>query len=153
MKFSTVFSGLAALVLLSACASVPMQDQAASAKAKTFAAPQDGKAGLYVYRSGSFGGALKKNIWVDGKCLGESAPNVFFYTEVDGNQPHTVATESEFGTNQITLHTLPSKNYFVRQYIKMGAFVGGANVEQVSEETGKATVMGLNMAAPGICSR
>ena len=97
------------------------------------------------------GGALKKDLWVDGHCLGTSAPNVFFYTEVEGGKEHVVTTASEFSTNSLSLHTEAGKHYFVRQYIKMGAFVGGANVKQVSEAEGKAEVMKLNMAASGQC--
>jgi hypothetical protein len=44
------------------------------------------------------------------------------------------------------------KNYFVRQFIKMGMFVGGAGVEQISEEQGKKDVAQLEMAKPGKCS-
>lgn len=151
MKFST-FAAVSVALLLSACVtSVPMGDVNTSMKAKTFAPPAEGKAGLYVYRAGVFGGALKKDIWVDGNCLGTSAPNVFFYTEIDGDKEHTVTTASEFATNSIPLHTESGKLYFVRQYIRMGAFVGGANVQQVSEAEGKAAVMGLNMASSGQC--
>ena len=44
-------------------------------------------------------------------------------------------------------------NYFIRQYIKLGVFVGGANLEVVSEEKGKSEVTRLNMAANGRCGR
>jgi len=37
-------------------------------------------------------------------------------------------------------------NYFVRQYIKMGVFVGGANLELVPEEEGKKGVSECNLA-------
>ena len=45
------------------------------------------------------------------------------------------------------------KHYFVRQYIKMGFFSGGANMKQVSEVEGKAEVMKLNMAAVRKCRK
>ncbi|MDK6725314.1 DUF2846 domain-containing protein [Neisseria mucosa] len=151
MKFSMLVA-VSTVLMLSACVtSVPMGNADVSSKAKIFAPPSEGKAGLYVYRSGILGGALKKDIWVDGNCLGTSAPNVFFYIEVDGGKEHTVTTASEFSTNSVPLHTEAGKHYFVRQYIKMGAFVGGANVKQVSEAEGKAEVMKLNMAATGQC--
>lgn len=44
------------------------------------------------------------------------------------------------------------KNYFIRQFIKIGVFVGGAGVEQVPEEQGKADVSKLEMATLGKCS-
>lgn len=42
-------------------------------KAKTFAAPEEGKSGLFIYRDSFVGKALKKDVYIDGKCLGETA--------------------------------------------------------------------------------
>lgn len=144
--------GIALLALLTGCASVKMEDKAASERAKQFAQPSAGRAGLYVYRDSALGGALKKSIWVDGKCVGESAPNVFFFTEVaPGNRK--VSTESEFSPNDLALAVEAGKNYFVRQFIKMGVFVGGAGLESVPEEQGRSAVAKLELAAGGTCSK
>ncbi|WP_417508790.1 hypothetical protein [Methylophaga sp.] len=51
---------LVAVTFLSGCASVPMESKENSELAKQFKSPSEGNSGLYVYRSGSFGGALKK---------------------------------------------------------------------------------------------
>lgn len=144
--------GVVILALLTGCATVKMEDQAASQQAKQFPQPSAGQAGLYVYRDSAFGAALKKDIWVDGKCLGESAPNVFFFTEVAPGQ-RKVSTESEFSPNDLALMVEAGKNYFVRQFIKMGLFVGGAGLETVPEEQGKAAVSKLELAASGTCSQ
>lgn len=64
--------------LTTGCTSVPMESKEKSELAKQYNSPSEGKAGLYVYRSGSFGGALKKDVWLNGKCVGETAPNMFF---------------------------------------------------------------------------
>jgi hypothetical protein len=143
---------LSAAVLLTGCASVTMAPKEESTKAKQFAQPSANNAGLYVYRNSFVGKALKKDIWVDGKCVGESAPDVFFYTEVEGGKTHKVDTESEFSPNTLELTTVAGKNYFVRQYIKMGAFVGGAGVELVPEEQGKRDILPLELAKAGSCS-
>jgi len=45
------------------------------------------------------------------------------------------------------------KNYFVRQFIKLGAFVGGADLDLIPEEEGKADVAKLEMAKPGTCGQ
>jgi len=110
-------------------------------------------AGLYVYRAGSFGGALKKDILLNDKCVGESAPNVFFYQQVQGGVEHKLATESEFSPNILLVQTEPGKNYYVRQYIKMGAFVGGANLELVDEQKAQKAIAGLELAKRGNCSK
>jgi len=140
-------------ILFSGCASVPMASKESSDRAKLFGPPAQGRAGLYIYRGAGPGTALKKDIWVDGKCVGESAPNVFFYEDVVGNQEHTISTESEFSPNALKLATASDTNYFIRQYIKFGIFVGGANLEVVDESDGKKAVQKLDMATKGTCSQ
>lgn len=140
-------------IMFGGCASVPMESSEKSDQAKTFISPSNGKAALYIYRSGSFGGALKKDVWVDGKCIGETAPNTFFYEEVKGGMEHKVSTESEFSPNDLVINTETGKNYFVQQYMKIGVFVGGANLRLVDEGKGKSEVTKLRMAVKGNCSR
>lgn len=135
------------------CASVPMATSQQANDAKKFPPPTDGKAGLYIYRYGSFGAALKKDVWIDGECLGETARNVFFYEEVAGDQEHKISTESEFSPNDLALKTDSGKQYFIRQYIKLGVFVGGAGLELVDEAKGKEQLQTLGLAAKGKCSQ
>lgn len=130
-----------------------MESTEKSEQAKKFVAPSNGNAGLYIYRSGAFGGALKKDVWLDEKCVGESAPNVFFYNEVPGDTEHKVSTESEFSPNDLLIKTASGRNYFIQQYIKVGVFVGGAGLELVDEEKGKAEVANLQLAKSGSCSQ
>ncbi len=139
--------------LFAGCASVPMETPKKDAEAKKFNSPSKGNAGLYIYRSGSFGGALKKDVWIDGKCIGETAPDVFFYETVKGGEEHKISTESEFSPNDLMVKTESGKNYFIEQYIKLGAFVGGAGLKQVSEEEGKSMIQQLKMAIKGHCSK
>jgi uncharacterized protein YlaN (UPF0358 family) len=141
------------LSLFAGCASVPMEGADRAEVAKKFIPPSNGNAALYIYRSGSFGGALKKDVWVDGKCIGETAPNIFFYEEVQGGEEHKISTESEFSPNDLLVNTESGMNYFIRQYIKFGVFVGGANLEIVDEEKGKKAVEKLQMATKGNCSK
>jgi hypothetical protein len=149
-KFSAL--ALAVTLALTGCASVDMASKGESAKAKEFNAPTAGTAGLYIYRDSFVGKALKKDVWVDGKCIGETAPDVFFYTEVEGGKKHKIDTESEFSPNSLELVTDAGKHYFIRQFIKLGAFVGGAGLEQIPDEQGKAAVTKLEMAKQGKCS-
>jgi hypothetical protein len=125
-----------------------MESPENSTAAKGFPRPSDGNAGVYVYRSGSFGGFHKRSIWIDGECLGRSAPNVFFYKEVKGNAAHKISTQSEFSQNDLTITTSAGKNYFVHQYIKFGALTAGADLELVEEGVGKSEVSKLDMATP-----
>ncbi|MCZ8094653.1 MAG: DUF2846 domain-containing protein [Acidovorax sp.] len=150
MKKSLYFA-LALSVLMTGCASVDMASKEQSAKAKEFQKPPAGKAGVYLYRNSAFGQGLSKDLRIDGNCVGASAPSVFFYTQVDGGKKHVVETESEFSPNKLEVMFESGKNYFIRQFIKMGVFVGGADLEQVSEEQGKADVAKLEMAQGGKC--
>ena len=139
--------------LLAGCATVPMQSTEQTNLAKQFSPPTEGNSGLYIYRIGIFGCDLKKDVWVDGKCIGETAPNIFFYEEVTGNQEHTISTESEFSPNNMLIKTDSGKNYFVKQYIKPGVFVGGSGLKLVDEETGRGDVDKLKMATKGSCGQ
>jgi hypothetical protein len=144
-------SSLFAAALLAGCASVKMESKEASDKAKQFAAPAPGMAGVYVYRDSFVGKALKKDVWIDGKCIGESGPDTFFYTEATPGK-HTISTESEFSPNDLAILLESGKHYFYRQFIKMGLVKGGSDLEVMSEEQGKAAVAKLALASGGACS-
>lgn len=139
--------------LLTGCASVPMESKEGSVKAKQFASPQAGNSGLYIYRDSFIGKAIKRDIWVNEKCVGKSAPDVFFYTEVDGGKEHAISTESSFSPNAMMLFVEAGKNYFIRQYITLGPAVGMAGLESIPEEQGKVAVAKLDLATSGSCSK
>ena len=144
---------LVVTLFLGSCVSVPLKTVKESNNAKQFNKPSNGKSGLYIYRNSFVGGALKKDIWIDGKCIGESAPDVFFYKEVLGNKEHTISTESEFSPNNLILTTKENQNYFIRQYIKFGLFVGGSGVELVNSDKGMKDISKLELAKNGNCSK
>ena len=140
--------------IFAGCASVPMSSLEESSKAKRFEPPTKGNAGIYIYRKDTIAGAaLKKDVWIDGECIGETAKGMFFYEEVEGDKNHQVSTESEFSPNDLIVDTKSGNHYFINQYIKMGAFVGGANLELVNENEGKSEVASLKMAKKGSCSK
>lgn len=145
--FKKLLIGLTVIsaMFLAGCASVPMGSKDDDAALKKFAAPAEGKTGLYIFRNTFVGQALKKTLTLDGTVIGESANKVYFYKEIAPGK-HTLATESEFSDNAIDFEADAGKNYFVEQYIKMGAFVGGAGVKLVSEEEGKKGVSACNLA-------
>lgn len=150
----TLMAGaVATLVMMTGCATVPTVDSQTEQEAKKFSPPSEGMAGVYVYRDNSyFGSALYKDVYIDGICLGETARNVFFYTEVEGNKEHTVSTESEFSPNNLHFFAQPGELYFFRQYIRFGVFVGGAEIVQVHATEAKSVISSCDMAVPGTCS-
>ena len=142
------------VALLQGCASVNMESDQASYKASNFSEPSPGFANLYIYRSTFGGQALKKDIWLNDDCIGASANNVFFLKEIIGEgAKHKVSTESEFSPNHLLFNAESGKNYYVQQYIKMGVFVGGANLRLVDEAKAQKKIAKLKLARQGNCSK
>ncbi|PPC75575.1 hypothetical protein C4K68_19930 [Pokkaliibacter plantistimulans] len=151
--FRKSIAAVALVTLVTGCASVPMANKEEDGKFKSFPQPDAGNAGIYVYRNSMFGSALKKDIWIDDKCVGESASGIYFYLQVKGDETHKISTESEFSANDLLLKTDAGKNYYVKQYIKPGLLVGGANLKQVDEPEAQAAIAKLQLAQPGKCSK
>ena len=68
-------------------------------------------------------------------------------------EEYTVSTESEFSPNDLLVSASEGVNYFIRQFIKLGLFVGGAGMELVDADKGKSAVAELKMAKKGTCSK
>ncbi|WP_313516144.1 DUF2846 domain-containing protein [Pseudomonas sp.] len=133
------------LVVLGGCASVPMDTPQADAALKTFAAPTGDQAGLYIYRDSFVGQALKKTVTLDGAAIGETANRTYFHRFISpGN--HVIGTESEFSDNNVNLVAVAGQNYYVRQSIKMGVFVGGAKLEVIPPATAQADLQKCELA-------
>ncbi len=131
--------------LLAGCASVPMGSPEKDSAHKKFEAPAEGKAGLYLYRNTFVGQSLKKTVSVDGKVLGETANKTYFYKLLEPGK-HTLTTESEFGDNSIDINAVSGKNHFVEQSIRIGVFVGGASLKEVSEEEARPEIQESKLA-------
>lgn len=145
MRKIIAVTSLILIAFLSGCASVPMAAVENDTARKSFPSPSPGTAGLYIYRNTSFGGAHKKDIFIDGERVAESAPMTYFYFEVeDGTRK--LSTESEFSPNDLIVDVEKGNNYFVRQSIKMGVFAAGADLELVSDEEGKKGVRQCRLA-------
>ena len=132
MKSRISFASLVlAISLLSGCASVPMSSPAEDASAKQFA-PVDGKSVLYVYRSETFGAAVKMDVAVDNKLLGQTASKTYFRVVLDPGH-HNV--DSQTGNSKLDVDTEAGKVYYVWQEVKMG--FASANSKLHLEDAGK----------------
>ena len=145
MRKIIIVASLILSAFLNGCATVPMASVESDEERKAFSPPSQGTAGLYIYRNSALGSALKKSVYVDGQLVGETASMTYFYKEVQPGK-RVLSTESEFSNNELTLDAIAGQNYFVKQYIKIGLFVGGANLEIVSEEKGKKGVLQCKLA-------
>jgi len=144
-KNAVIGVAIASSVLLSGCASVPMASDEEDFALKQFTVPPEDQAGLYIYRNTFAGQALKKTVYLDGNMVGETANKVYFYKIISPG-PHTISTESEFSDNSISFEADGGRNYYAEQYIKMGVFVGGANIRMVDENEGKKAVLECELA-------
>ncbi|MDB4409899.1 DUF2846 domain-containing protein [Gammaproteobacteria bacterium] len=145
LKNALILLTLVATSYLAGCATVPMSSVEQDNERKEFTLPSQDTAGLYIYRNSNLGGALKKTIYIDGVMIGETAPMTYFYKAIKPGI-HELSTESEFSNNSLELDAKGGQNHFVRQYIKLGVFVGGANFELVSEKEGKEGVLECKLA-------
>jgi hypothetical protein len=149
---SVVLATIITTVSLVGCSSVPMEPEETTNIAKKFNAPSQDTAGVYVYRKDTIiGAALKKDVWIGKDCIGQTAKGVFFYKEVPGNEKLEISTESEFSPNTLTINAENGELYFVEQYLKLGAFVRGADLKLVPTDRGKSEVKKLGMAKSGNC--
>lgn len=143
MKLSTFLKSLiivATMAVFAGCASVPMASKNQDAASKEFKAPPPNKSGLYIYRNNFTGKSLKRTLTVDGVNIGATANRIYFHKEIPPGT-HTLSTESEFGDNSLVFTAEGGKNYYFRQYIKMGVFVGGSGIESVTEEEGQNAIL------------
>ena len=125
------------------CASVPMGDVKQDAALKTFTVPAD-KAGVYVYRNESMGGAVKMDVQVDGVAIGQTAAKTFLYKEVTPGK-HTISSKAE-NTDTVEIDAKPGSLNYVWQEVKMGVMYARNKLHLVEEAEGKKGVLETKLA-------
>ena len=131
---------------VSGCATVEMADAGADSAAKAFAAPSGDKAGVYIYRNETFGAAIKLNVLLDGRYLGETASKTYFYEEVAPGM-HTVTGKAE-NESKVSFQAMAGRLYYIGQEVKMGMFQPRNELQLVDEATGRAGVLESKRIAP-----
>lgn len=125
------------IVLLSGCASVPMASTERDSKAKTFAV-KPGMSNIYVYRNESIGAAVKMDVELDGKLVGQTVAKSYFALEVLPGK-HTLNSKAE-NDSVIDVNAGEGKNNFIWQEVKMGLMYARNKLQLVDETIGKAGV-------------
>lgn len=125
------------------CASVPMGDSKQDAALKTFSAPAN-KAGVYIYRNESMGGAVKMDVELDGKAIGQTAANTYLYKEVTPGK-HTISSKAE-NTDSVEIDAKPGTLSYIWQEVKMGVLYARTKLHLVSEAEGKKGVLETKLA-------
>lgn len=134
---------VAVVSILSGCASVPMGDAKKDAALKTFAVPAD-KAGVYIYRNESMGGAVKMDVALDGKPIGQTAAKTYLYKELAPGK-HTISSTAE-NTDSVEVDAKPGTLSYIWQEVKMGVLYARTKLHLVSESEGKSGVLETKLA-------
>lgn len=125
------------------CASVNMGDAQQDASAKKFAVPADQSA-VYIYRNESMGAAVKMDVEVDGKALGQTAAKTYLYKELAPGK-HTITSKAE-NTDSVEIDAKPGALYYVWQEVKMGILYARTRLHLVEEAEGKKGVLETKLA-------
>ena len=135
---------LISLLLLSACASVPMGDAQKDATHKAFRASPN-TAGVYIYRNENFGAAIRMDVLVDGQTIGQSAAKTYFYVDLAPGK-HTFMSKSE-NEDTLTLDLVAGNLYYIWQEVKMGLLYARTKLNLMTETVGKSGVLECQLAA------
>ena len=128
---------------LAGCASVPMGSAQQDAALKTFTVSPD-KTGIYIYRNESFGGAVKMDVAVDGKPIGQTAAKTYLYEQVSPGV-HVVTSKAE-NTDSIKVDAKAGTLVFIWQEVKMGILYARNKLHLVSTDEGEAGVKETHLA-------
>ena len=96
--------------LLGGCASVPMGDAGRDSSLKSFSSKPN-VASIYVYRNETMGGAIRMDVSVDGKLLGQTAAKTYLYAEVEPGS-HAITAMSE-NSDRIDIDAIAGHVYYV----------------------------------------
>ena len=130
-------------VVLSGCASVPMGDAGQDARLKAFTIAPD-RAGIYVYRNESMGGAIKMDVAIDGVDIGQTAAKTYLFSEVAPGF-HTIVSKSE-NSETIGVDVGPGTLTYIWQEVKMGALYARTKLHVVDEAQGQKGVQESKLA-------
>ena len=126
------------------CSSIPMGDAKQDAALKTFTLPTD-KAGIYIYRNESMGGAVKMDVAVDGQPLGQTLKKTYLYKEVMPGK-HSITSVAE-NTDTLEIDAKPGTLSYVWQEVKMGVLYARTKLSLMSADEGKKGVLETELAA------
>lgn len=125
------------------CASVPMGDAKADAAAKAFVAPKEAT-GIYIFRNESMGAAVKMDVEIDGKPIGQTVANTYLYKEVAPGR--RVITSKAENTETLEIDAKPGTLVYIWQEVKMGLLFARNKLQVVDESTGKKGVNETKLA-------
>lgn len=148
MKFFSMFMIAAGCLLLSGCASGPQYAEISS----NIAPVRSNEGRIYFFRKSLEPGlAVQPTIYVNGKAVGTSTPNGFFYIDhAPGPIEVKTATEVE---EKINFTLAPGQTRYVRTYVGIGLVVGRVYPELIDPEQGAMEVRQLSYTGRPMAAR
>jgi hypothetical protein len=131
------FSLIVVAGLLAGCASVPTASDEVDRQAKTFAVAP-GKSNIYLFRNESMGAAVKMDVALDGRPVGQTAAKTYMLFEVEPGK-HTLVSKAE-NESILEVNAAAGANQFVWQEVKMGLLFARSSLQLVDDAVGKAGV-------------
>ena len=141
MTITRRLCGVAALLLLSGCATGPKYTEVIS----TIPAPAPSQGRIYFYRPSALGTAVQPDINLNGQKVGTAKPHGFYFVDrAPGNYEVSAATETE---KKLTFTLEPRQERFVRLKIQMGLLVGRIVPELVDKTEAEGELRDLSFIA------
>ncbi len=134
------------LVALGGCATVPMGSAQDDQEGKRFDQPAPDKGALYIYRSGWMGSARAIDVAIVGGSTAELATNTYLRLE---GPPGAIGIDCRIGdkTNAGQVQITDGQTRYVEVSMKVGLWMPGCEVAEVSPDQGRAAVLASRRVA------
>jgi len=136
-KVAKLLFAAVALILAAGCATGPKFSEM-QATIKPLAA---GQGRVYVYRDSSFGAAITPKVAINGKVVGVSRANGFFYADLPAGD-YRLAAETEV-ERSITFTLAAGESKYVKASISFGFVAGRINFDLVNAAAGQQDLQSL----------
>lgn len=140
-------------ILIGGRVRVPTGNSKVTEQAKLFIKPTDDKANIYIYRAEPISKSSKRTIWLDEKCIGDTANGTFMQLTVEAGKEYKITTESEFSPNDFRLTPEKGTNYFIEQTFSIGWAAQVSNLNLIENEIAKAAMKDSKIALQGMCGK
>jgi hypothetical protein len=131
---------LAPLLILAACASVPLETAQEDAKGKQFTPPLSDKGSLYVYRRGLMGAPVAIPVTIAGTLQTELAPDTWVWLQGAPASIDVRCTGTDGGAD-MAVNVGPGETHFVEVAFRPGLMGSRCAVAEVPAAQGQAAVL------------
>jgi hypothetical protein len=136
---------LGLVLLLGACASVPMATPGEDAAGKRFEAPPPGRSNLYVYRFGVVGAATANDTTLGPRALGSLGPSTWLLVTLEpGTYDVRCNAENSAST---TVQLAAGETRYVEVSVRIGFTRARCAIAEATPEAGRVAVMSGSRAA------